>query len=291
MSRFKSFFEKRIKFFLILPLLLLLVFFAVFPAIYTYYISAHKTLLSNYQSPPFNGLANYLATLKDRDAFKALLFSIKYSFAVTITELVLGLGLAVLFNKKVPGKRVAMSFLLLPMMISPALLGIMFRLMLNEFVGLVTYYLDAIGLPGSDLLGPDYIFFTLVGIDVIQWTSFVFIILYAALQTMPEELQEAALVDGANRFQIFRYITLPFIMPFIVITSFLRWIDSFKVFDMIQVMTGGGPGTLTTSVSIYIYKMAFNTSDFGRAAATSVLLLFLLTIPLVIALRHIGRES
>lgn len=213
-----------------------------------------------------------------------------YAVVVTVAEVVLGLSLALLFSRRTRGRGIAMSLLLLPMMVSPALLGIMFRLMLNEFVGVVAYYLDAAGLPGSRLLSPQWIVYTLMGIDVLQWTPFTFIILFAALQTVPGELYEAALVDGASRFQIFQHITLPLIMPFLVIATFLRGIDSFKVFDMIQVLTGGGPGTLTTSISIYIYKMAFNTGDFGRANASSILLLFLLSIPLALAIRRILRE-
>jgi multiple sugar transport system permease protein len=291
MTTISTFIEQKARYILILPLLLLILTFTVFPTIYTYYIAFHNTLLTNFHSPPFYGLRNFVATFQDADVYKALWFSLRYSILVTSIELVLGLALAILFNRQIRGKRYAMTLLLLPMMISPALLGIMFRLMLNEFVGTVAYYLEAVGLPGAKLLGPQYIFNTLVVIDVIQWTSFVFLILYAAIQTIPEDLYEAALVDGARGSQIFIYVIVPFIMPFIVIAGFLRGIDSFKVFDMIQVMTGGGPGTLTTSISIYIYRMAFNTGDFGRAAATSLMLLLILSIPLGIALKRIGRES
>lgn len=285
-----SFLERNIRYILILPLVVMLLGLTIFPTLYAYYMSVHKVLLTTYRTPEFNGLANYLVTLRDKDFHGALRFSTVYAVVVTVAEVVLGLSLALLFSRRTRGRGIAMSLLLLPMMVSPALLGIMFRLMLNEFVGVVAYYLDAAGLPGSRLLSPQWIVYTLMGIDVLQWTPFTFIILFAALQTVPGELYEAALVDGAGRFQIFQHITLPLIMPFLVIATFLRGIDSFKVFDMIQVLTGGGPGTLTTSISIYIYKMAFNTGDFGRANASSILLLFLLSIPLALAMRHILRE-
>jgi multiple sugar transport system permease protein len=278
--------------FQILPLVLLILGLTVFPTLFAYYISTRHVMLSDLSLGTFVGFQNYLDTLGDSVFFKAIGFSIGFALVTTLVESLLGMGIALWFNRKqLPGKGILLSVMLIPIMVSPALLGIMFRLMLNEFVGPITYYLKSIGLPGNRLLTPDFILLTLVLIDVAQWTPFTFLIIYSALQTVPKELYEAAVVDGASAVQNFRFITIPLIAPFLAITVLVRWIDSFKVFDMIQILTGGGPGTLTTSISIYIYKMAFYTGDIGRAAAASIILLVALSIPLGLALRSVRRQE
>jgi len=276
----------------ILPLVVLIVGLTIFPTLFAYYISTQQVMLANLNGATFIGLQNFGTILTDSNFYAALWFSVRFAIITTAVEGFIGLGIALWFNRKhLPGKGILLSLMLLPIMVSPALLGIMFRLMLNEFVGPMAYYLKSIGLPGAQLLTPNYILTTLVVIDVAQWTPFTFLILYSALQTVPKDLYEAAAVDGASTWQKFTNITIPLIMPFIFITLFVRGIDSFKVFDMIHVLTGGGPGTLTTSVSIYIYKLAFNAGDIGRAAAASVILLLLLSIPLALVLRRVLRQE
>jgi multiple sugar transport system permease protein len=274
------------------PLVLLIAALTIFPTLFAYYISVHQVALTRLGEATFVGLDNFGAILSDSAFYEALWFSLRYALITTALQGILGMAMALWFNRRnLPGKGVLLSLMLLPIMVSPALLGIMFRLMLNEFVGPVAYYLKSIGLPGAQLLTPNYILSTLVIIDVAQWTPFTFLILYSALQTVPKDLYEAAEVDGANRVQKFLRITIPLIMPFIFIALVVRGIDSFKVFDMIHVLTGGGPGTLTTSISIYVYKMAFNAGDMGRAAATSVILLLILSLPLGFVLRRILRQE
>lgn len=280
------------KFLQILPLVLLILGLTVFPTLFAYYISTQHVMLSDLSLGKFIGFNNYLDTLTDSGFFNAIWFSIRFALTATSVEALLGMGIALWFNRRqLPGKGILLSLMLVPIMVSPALLGIMFRLMLNEFVGPITYYLKSIGLPGNRLLTPDYIFLTLIIIDVAQWTPFTFLIIYSALQTVPKELYEAAVVDGASSMQNFSFITVPMIAPFLVITVLVRGIDSFKVFDMIQILTGGGPGSLTTSISVYIYKIAFYTGDIGRAAAASIILLLALSIPLGFALRRVRRQG
>jgi multiple sugar transport system permease protein len=276
----------------IAPLVFLIVFLTIFPTLFAYFISLQQVRLTALDEGVFVGLENFRRTLVDNEFYEALWFSLRYATIATCLQLLLGLGMALWFDRKdLPGKRILMSLLLLPIMVSPALLGIMFRLMLNTFVGPVAYYMDQFGLPGDRLLTPDYLFSTLIVIDVAQWTPFIFIILYSALQTVPKELYEAAAVDGATTWQKIGFITIPIITPFLWIAVLLRAIDSLKVFDMIQVLTGGGPGTLTTSISIYIYKLAFLTGEIGRASAASIVLLLLLSVPLGAVLGRIIRSD
>jgi multiple sugar transport system permease protein len=138
---------------------------------------------------------------------------------------------------------------------------------------------------------PPYVVGTLIVIEVFQWTPFAFLIFFTALSTIPSELIEAAQIDGASSWQVFWAITFPLLIPAIAITGFIRFVDSFRVFDHIYVLTGGGPGTLTTSISIYIYRKFFQQAELGMAIAASMLLLILSLIPLLISMRFILRGA
>jgi len=277
--------RKSTKYYLILPLFAIFFGLMIFPTVFGWYLSFNEVFLSTFNEPVFNGIKNYINVLSDRMFAKSLIFTFKFALLVTLAELIIGLGLAILFNRKIQGKRFFISLLLLPMMVAPALIGIMYRLLLNEFIGPVSYYL------GKSLLVSQYVIPTVIIIDVLQWSPFAFLILYAALQTIPKEYYEAASIEGAGGTQKFWYITLPRIWPFIIMVLLLRGIDSFKSFDMINVLTSGGPGSMTTTVSIYIYKLAFQSANIGKSAAASLLLLLFFSLPLTLALRKIYRGA
>src|SRR5439155_168426 len=183
--------ERRLGYAFLAPLTLLLLGLAVFPGLYAYYLSALDATLETFRSPRFTGLTNYVRILTDREFYDAIGFSLRYTVVVVTLEVVLGLALAIALNRELRGKRILISLLLLPLMVSPALLGIMFRLMLNEFIGTVSYYLRASGFP-ANLLAPPYVPYTLMVVDVIQWTPFTFLILYAGLRSIPDEPVEPA---------------------------------------------------------------------------------------------------
>jgi multiple sugar transport system permease protein len=149
---------------------------------------------------------------------------------------------------------------------------VMYRLILNEFTGVIPAYLGLLGWP-INFLGKNNVYYTVIGIEILQWTSFAFLILLTARQTIPAELEEAAVVDGAIGVRLNALVILPNMVPTIVIVAFIRFIDSFRVFDHIYVLTGGGPGNRTTSLSIYIYKLFFNQNVLGEAVAVSIMLL------------------
>jgi len=199
---------------------------------------------------------------------------------------VLGVALAIAISRLSRGRGPVVSLLVLPMMVAPALLGIMFRLLLNDFVGPITQLLQLAGHYISPL-SPQYVVPTLFLIDVVMWTPFVLLITYAGVEAVPQDMLEAAAVDGANTWQAIRHITLPTIRPVVAVAALLRAIDAFKTFDTIQVLTGGGPGTLTTTVSVYIYRVAFGLKDLGQASAAAVLLLLILAIPLGVIVKRL----
>jgi multiple sugar transport system permease protein len=264
------------------PLLLFLALFAVLPVFYGLWISlTDQTILSS--DIGFIGLANYATVLSDKAFWSALWFTGWYTVVTTALVLITGFVLAVVANRRFPGKRVLFTLLLLPIMIAPALMGLMFRLALNGDTGLIPGLLRHFGLDIS-LFDPHAVRALLVVLEVLQWTPFTFLIIYSGLQALPAELFEAAAIDGATKLQAIRHITLPLMGPTLFAAGFLRAVDALRTFDVIYVLTGGGPGTITTSLSIYVYKMAFISGSFGVAQAAAVLILLIMTplVPIII---------
>jgi multiple sugar transport system permease protein len=268
--------EKAARWILSLPLIIFIVVLVGFPAVYAFFISFQNNSLVVEQSS-FAGLSNYLNILGDEQFWSALLFSLKFAVLVTLIELILGFGLALLFNRVFPGKKILLSIILLPIMVAPSLMGIMYRLLLNENIGSATYLFKVLGLEVS-LFSADSIVPLLILLDAIQWSPFVFLILYSGLQGIDRGYIEAAKIDGATSWHITLKILIPILLPIILITGFLRGIDAYRTFDVIYVLTSGGPGTSTTTVSIYLYKLAFKEGAFGLSAAASILIVAILFI-------------
>lgn len=265
-----------------IPLAIFAIVFIAYPLI-TGLVTAFqaKTLLDPITT--FNGFDNFIALFKNASFARSAGFTVGYSAVVVTIEMVLGFGLALLVNRKFPGKKLFFTMLLLPIMVAPALLGVMFRLLLNGDIGAIPALLDHLGLSIS-LFAPESIVPLLVVLDVLQWTPFTFLIIYAGLQSFPEELLEATAIDGAGYFRSLWSVVLPVLKPVLFAAFFLRAIDALRTFDVIYVLTAGGPGTSTTTLSIYIYKAAFESGDFGKAAAASVIVLLVLLpfVPLIV---------
>jgi multiple sugar transport system permease protein len=275
---------------LLAPLVLFLVLLLGFPFLANLYYSLSRVTFATIRAPEWLGLANYAAALADPAFWQAMGFSLRFALIATGAEVLLGLLLALALEPLIARRRFLLAFLLLPMMISPALMGVMYRLNLNEFVGLIPQYLAFLGLY-PNLLGPGWVMTTVVTIEILQWTPFAFLIMLTALQAIPGELLEAARIDGGSWSQRHRYVLLPLLVPALVVTGFIRFIDSFRVFDHIYVLTGGGPGTLTTSVSIHIYKSFFQQELLGQAGAASMILLALSMGLLWLAMRFVLRGT
>lgn len=274
--------NKRAALLMTAPLAVFAVIFIAYPLI-TGVITAFqaKTLLD--PDATFNGFDNFVGLFKNAGFAKSAGFTAGYSAIVVSIEMVLGFGLALLVNHKFPGKKLFFTMMLLPIMVAPALLGVMFRLLLNGDIGAVPALLDNLGM-GISLFAPDTVIPLLVVLDVLQWTPFTFLIIYAGLQSFPEELLEATAIDGAGYFRSLWSVVLPVLKPVLFAALFLRAIDAIRTFDVIYVLTAGGPGTSTTTLSIYIYKAAFESGDFGKAAAASVVLLVVLMpfVPMIV---------
>ena len=261
-----------------------------FPTIANLWYSVSDVSIYDLAGTTFVGLSNYAEAIANPNLWDALGFSLKFAVICTVLEVVFAFVLVLVLHPLLTKRPWLTAILMLPMMVSPALMGVMYRLILNEFTGLVPAYLYMIGLP-INLLGRNWIYETVIAIEVLQWTPFAFLILLTARQAIAGELEEAAAVDGATGAAFNWRIVLPVMVPTLIIVSFIRFIDSFRVFDHIFVLTGGGPGNRTTSISIYIYKLFFTQSEIGEAVSVSVMLLVASLALLYAALRLAVRRN
>jgi multiple sugar transport system permease protein len=272
------------------PLLILLAGLLVWPMYLGFQTSMTHDILSEFETYPV-GLENYKNLLMEPNFWSAIRFTLMFAFTASIVELILGFALALMFDRVFPGKKILFSLMLIPIMIAPSLMAVMFRLILNENIGVIPGFLKIIGSSYS-IFDQNNIFLSLIVLDVIQFTAFTFLLTYSALQNMPSEIYEAAAIDGANKRQTLFRITMPILKPALAIVFLLRILDSIRTFDSIYILTGGGPGTSTQTVGIYIYKTAFIYGDFGLAASAAIVLVFILApfMPFIIKQFNLGTE-
>ena len=262
------------------PLVLFTLAFLGFPALLDLLYSVSEVSFENLQSPVPTGLGNYRDVLTDPGFWSASAFSLRFATLTAIAECALGLALAVFLAPLLARRAWLLAPLMLPIMVAPALVGLMYRLVLHEFIGPVPYYLWNWFGDSPAFLGPDTVFTTLVVIEILQWTPFALLLFHVAYQAIPGEVREAASLDGARGWRLFRHVELPLMLPTIVVALLIRFIDGFRVFDNIYVLTGSGAGGSTTSLSIWIYLAFFKVGEIGRAVAASVLL-FAVAFPLI----------
>ncbi len=250
----------------------------IFPMVYSLYISTFDiNLLKPYIKPVFVGLGNYWSLLKDARFLNSIKISSIFTLATVSSELVLGLFLALFLNRELKGKGIIRTFILIPFMITPVVVGLIWKFLYNYDLGLINFVFRLFGNQGVLWLAEkSHTLMSLVFVDIWQWTPFVAIMLIAGLQSLPVEPYEAGLVDGCSNLQMFRYITFPLLLPTILVVLLLRMMDSLKLYDLVYVMTGGGPGDASETISFYLYKVGFKNFEIGRAAAGSYFLLIVL---------------
>lgn len=236
----------------------------------------------------FVGLSNYQDLFSDPLFRSSLMLTIAYTLATVTGELVLGLGVALLLNSRVPFVRVFRTALIIPMMITPIVAALTWKLLLDPSYGLVNALL---GTKTVWLGDPDLALFAVGIVNVWQNTPFVAILLLAGLQSLPSEPMEAAAVDGANRWQTFRHVTLPLLMPYVVVAVLLRTIFEFRSFENIWVMTGGGPANSTKLLSVYTFEASFLSFDLTLAAAASWVMLLIVLIFCVLFILATKRKE
>jgi multiple sugar transport system permease protein len=246
----------------------------LFPVLFTIVTSTFAFTLLNPRHDQFVGLANYAAALASAEFRHALLVTLGFVVAVVLLEFLIGFAVALALNAVERGKSAYYAILLFPLMMNPVVVGLIWRMFLHPSLGIVNYVLSSAGVGAVDWLGdPHHAFWTVVGVDIWQQVSFMVVLLLAGLSALPREPYEAARMDGASIVQAFFYVTLPLMRPVIVVTLLIRMIFAVKTFDLIFVMTRGGPGTSTDLISYFIYRSAFYGLDLGKASAISVVLL------------------
>jgi multiple sugar transport system permease protein len=225
----------------------------------------------------FVGLKNYITLWNDPNFRESLGVTLRFAFFCVTIEMVLGVGLALLLDRDIRGMSVLRTMFILPMMIAPVVVGLMWRYMYHPTVGTFNRMLDSLGLPKVDWLGSHALTSVIIA-DIWQWTPFIFILSLAALQSLPRSALEAARIDGATAWQQIIYIKLPLMMPVLIVTGLLRLIDAFKVLEVILVLTEGGPGLSTEILALRISRTATEFRELGVAAAMSNYLLILLLL-------------
>ena len=263
--------DRTLAYLLIAPTVTVLLALSIYPLVYSIKIS--------FQTGSGNAtLENFTRLLSDQFFLSALLHTFVYAAIALTIEFLLGLGLALLLNEKMRGRTAFRALFLLPMMLPPVVVGVVWRLMLNSNFGALNGTLKGFGVNTETLTwtaSPKLAMASVIMADVWQWTPFMFLILLAGLQAIPQEPYEAALIDGSNAWRTFRHVTLPLLKPAILIALLLRTMDLLRVFDHIFILTEGGPGFATETLSLYIYRTAFRFSNFGYAAAMSFVLLLI----------------
>jgi multiple sugar transport system permease protein len=224
----------------------------------------------------FIGLGNYRSLLGDSNFHSSLWTTLVYTVVTTGVEFAFGMVLALLLKEEIPLQRLIRSALMIPMIIAPVVVGIIWRLLYNSDVGLFSYGMEQVsGRSISVLSSPALALPGLILVDIWEWTPFMFLILLAGIQSLPQEPFEAARVDGAAPWEVFAHLTLPMLRPVIVVAVLIRALDAFTTFDQVFVLTQGGPGTATELATLMIYKTAFRFSQIGYAASMALSLLVL----------------
>lgn len=268
------------------PALLIMVLALLYPLGYMVYGSFRDWDPSqSLGESEFTGLANYVTLWNDPNFRESVAVTLKFAVSVVSIEMLLGVGLALLLDRKLRGMSVLRTLFILPMMIAPVVVGLVWRYMYHPTVGVFNRSLKSVGLESVDWLGQHALLSVIIA-DIWQWTPFIFILSLAALQSLPRSALEASRIDGATPWQQIIYIKLPLMMPVLIVTGLLRLIDAFKVLEVILVMTEGGPGLSTEILALRISRTATEFRELGVAAAMSNYLLIMLMLLTLLMLAY-----
>jgi multiple sugar transport system permease protein len=290
---FSAWADRHFKWLMVAPATLLILIFSIYPLLFSLWVAFVNY---DFQIPghAFVGLQNFRQVLDDPLAWSSLEITIALSVAVVTLEFVFGLALALAMVKTFRGRGVVMSILIIPLFISPVIVGQSWALFLQRPFGPADYILSlllhrpvAISWVGE----VPWVYIAIVVADVWQWTPFMFVILLAGLAAIPPHIYEAAELDGVGALQTFRFVTLPQLSPVILLAVTLRLLDAVKLFDVIFMLTGGGPGTATYTTSYYLYQTGFQEFHLSTATAGSWLFLILLSVVIMTLVRRLLKAE
>ena len=270
--------DSTLKYLLLAPTIVLLLVLTIYPLVFAVAASL-QTVNVRTGARSFVGLGNFARIFSDQLFWNAMKNTAIYTCIGVTVEFVLGLSLALILTEKFRSRNIFRTIFLTPMMLPPIVAAIIFKIIYMQQYGVANWILGLVGIKGMLWeAGPRTALFSLILVDIWEWTPFMFLILLAGLQAIPTDPYEAAKVDGATWFQEFRHITFPLLTPAVLIAVLLRLMDTLRIFDQVFVMTGGGPANATETLSLFVYQTGFRFFDVGYATAMSFVLLILTTV-------------
>jgi multiple sugar transport system permease protein len=272
-----------------MPALVVILAVIVLPWVFTLYMSAHDWKVTGTRT--FVGLANYAGLATDERFLWALARTLYYAALAVVLPLVLGTVAALIFHRRFPLRGLLRGVFILPMMATPVAVALVWTMMFHPQLGVLNYLLSLVGLPPQLwVFDPGTVIPSLVMVETWQWTPLVMLIVLGGLAALPVEPFESARLDGASAWQSFRHITFPLVLPFLMVAAIIRTIDAIKSFDLIYVISQGGPGTASETINIYLYLQAFAFYNIGYASAV-VAVFFVVIVALALCLLYVRQRS
>jgi multiple sugar transport system permease protein len=271
----------------IVPAIVAIFAVIVFPWIFTLWMSLNDWQIG--MKNEFIGFENFTKLASDARFLLTIPRTLYFTVLSVLLPVILGLFAAEVFHQKFPLRGILRGLYIAPMMATPVAIALVFTMMFHPQIGVLNYFLSLVGIPKQLwVYSADTVIPTLAMVEVWQWTPLVMLIVLGGLASLPIEPYESAVIDGANQWQMFRYITFPLILPFLMIAVILRTIDALKSFDIIYVISQGGPGTASETINIFLYLQAFSFLRIGHASAV-VVVFFIIILALAIILLY-ARE-
>lgn len=277
---------------LLAPSVLYLLAMAVYPTIYSLWLAVHNYTIYRPDMTSFAGFQNFIDLLDSERFQHSFVVTVLFSLFAVAIEVALGFAIAVLLDRKMAGVGLLRTLLIVPVLVSPVGMGLTWRYILAPTYGLLTYLLKSAGIPVADWMASTvWSLPAVILVDVWQWTPFVALILLSAMQSVSVEVTEAAELDGLSEWQKLWRIVIPLIRPVAIVVVLIRLIDSIRIFDLIYVLTRGGPGTSTEALSIYSYVVGFTEGDMGSAAAIAWVMVVFVNVLVIFFLRAMARAE
>jgi multiple sugar transport system permease protein len=273
----------------LLPALVLIFAVIVFPWLFTIWMSTQDWRIA--QTQTFAGLSNYTNLLTDQRFLESIGHTIYFTILAVVLPVVFGVASALVFHQRFPWRGVLRAVFIMPMMATPVAVALIWTMMFHPQLGVLNYLLSLVGIPPQMwVYDQDTVIPSLVLVEVWHWTPLVMLIVLGGLASLPSEPYESAVIDGASQWQMFRHITFPMVLPFIMVAVVIRTIDALKAFDTIFVITQGGPGTASETINIYLYLQAFAFYNIGHASAV-VVVFFVLIVVLSLLLLYARQRT
>ena len=281
--------RRRNYFLFIAPALVVVGGVIIFPWLYTIWMSAFDWTIGS--TAHYVGLGNYEKIFTSQRFGEAVLHTFYFTALAVIAPLIIGTWAAMVFHREFPFRGVLRGIFIMPMMATPVAVALVWTMMFHPQQGVLNYLLSLVGLPPSLwVYSPTLVIPSLVLVEVWHWTPLVMLIVLGGLAALPTEPYESARLDGATEWQLFRYITLPLVAPFVLVAAVIRTIDALKAFDTIYVITGGGPGTASETINLFLYLQAFAFYNIGTASAV-VVVFFVIVLAMALLLLYVRERT